>query len=83
MILGTRVQKNFPTLEEAEGFMNGLARSANQADSAKPERLASTTFPTDEALRDAEAAYRLLQKRAPGVALYDAVNFYLENAMTP
>ena len=79
-ILGTRVQKNFPTREEAEGFMNGLIRSANQADSAKRERLTSTTLATDEILRDAEAAYHLLQKRAPGATLYTAVNFYLTNA---
>ena len=82
-ILGTRVQKNFPTREEAEAFMDGLVRSAKQADSARRERLTSTTFPTDEALRDAEAAYHLLQKRAPGVALYDAVNFYLTHATAP
>jgi hypothetical protein len=50
-ILGTRVQKNFPTRDEAEGFMNGLVRTAIQADSAKRERLTSTTFQTDEPLR--------------------------------
>jgi len=82
-ILGTRVQKNSPTREEAERFMNGLVRSANQADSAKRERLTSTTFPTDEALRDAETAYHLLQKHAPGIGLYDAVNFYLTHAIVP
>jgi hypothetical protein len=81
MVLGTRVQKNFPTRDEAEGFMNGAVRTANQADSAKRERLTSTTFPTDEALRD--AAYHLLQKRAPGIELYDAVKFYLTHATAP
>jgi len=80
MILGTRVQKNFPTREEAEGFMNGLVRTANQADSAIRERLTSTTFPTDEILREAEAAYHLLQKHAPGISLFAAVNSYLTAA---
>ena len=79
-ILGTRVQKNFPTLGEAEGFMNGLVRTANQADSAKRERLTSTTFPTDEILRDAEAAYHLLQRHAPGASLFATVNSYLTTA---
>lgn len=77
MVLGTRVQKNFPTRDEAEGFMNGLVRTANQADSAKQERLTSTTFPTDEILREAEAAYHLLQRHAPGASLFAAVNSYL------
>jgi hypothetical protein len=80
MVLGTRIQKNFPTLGEAEGFMNGLVRTANQADSAKRERLTPTTFPTDEILRNAEAAYHLLQKHAPGTSLFAAVNSYLTAA---
>ena len=83
MVLGTRIQKNFPTLGEAEEFMNGLVRSANQVDSGRLERLTPTTFSTDEALRDAEAAYRLLQRHAPGITLYDAVNFYLAHATAP
>src|ERR1035438_9649456 len=74
-ILGTRVQKNFPTREQAEGFMNGAVRTANQADSSNRERLTSTTFATDEILREAEAAHRLLQKH--GGSLYAAANFYL------
>ncbi len=78
MILGTRVQKNFPTREEAEGFMNGAVRTANQADSTTRERLTSTTFATDEILREAEAAHRLLQKH--GASLYAAANFYLAHA---
>jgi len=78
MILGTRIQKNFPTQEEAEGFMNGVVRTANQADSATRERLTSTTFATDEILREAEAAHRLLQKH--GATLYAAANFYLAHA---
>jgi integrase len=78
MILGTRVQKNFPTREEAERFMNGAVRTANQADSTTRERLTSTTFPTDEILREAEAAHRLLQKH--GASLYAAANFYLAHA---
>jgi hypothetical protein len=57
--------------------MNGLIRTANQADSAKRERLTSTTFPTDEILREAEAAYHLLQRHAPGASLLSAVNSYL------
>jgi integrase len=58
--------------------MNGAVRTANQADSATRERLTSTTFATDEILREAEAAYRLLQKH--GGSLYAAANFYLAHA---
>ena len=79
-ILGTRVQKNFPTRDEAEGFMNGLVRTANQEDSTKRERITSTTFPTDRMLRDAESAHDLLQRKAPGATLLAAVDFYINHA---
>lgn len=79
MIASTRVQKNFPTQREAEGFMNGLIRAADQADSQSRERMTSTTFPTDASLRQAEAAYEQLQGAMPGESLLTAVNFFISN----
>jgi hypothetical protein len=58
-IHGERVQKNFPTRREAQGYINGLLARAYQGDSA-PLRQVATTLESDKDLREAELAFSRL-----------------------
>ncbi len=78
-IYGERVQKNFASLSEARGFMNGLIQSANQGDSL-PTRVAYTTLAKDEELREAELAWARLRASHPTGSLITVVDYYLANA---
>lgn len=78
-ISGHSVQKNFPTRDAAEVFMDGLIRSANQGKSA-PTRAALTIFQTDQELHTAELAYQRLRTALPTGSLMTAVDYYLTHA---
>jgi len=77
-IHGGRVQKNFPSHEAAEEFMNGLLQSGDQGDSA-PRRV-TTTLLREEDMKEAELAWGRLRKKHPEGSLVTAVDFYLSNA---
>ena len=74
-----RMQKNFPTREEAEVFMDGLIDAADQGESS-PTRPANTIFPTNDELREAELAWKRLRAKLPEGSLVTAVDYYLEHA---
>jgi hypothetical protein len=58
------IQKNFPTHAEAEVFMNGLLRAANQGQSSR-QQIMPTNFSSERDLRDAESAWFRLREAAP------------------
>jgi hypothetical protein len=78
-IHGERVQKNFSTRQEAQGYINGRLARAYQGDSS-PLRPAATTFESDDDLKDAEIAFARLRSAIPKGALTTVVDFYLANA---
>ena len=78
-VYGRRVQKNFQTRQEAQGYMIGEQKRAYQGDSS-PMRPAVTTFESDDDLKDAEIAFARLRNAIPKGALTTVVDFYLANA---
>ncbi|MDO8587622.1 MAG: hypothetical protein Q7T82_11340 [Armatimonadota bacterium] len=78
-IHGERVQKNFPTDAEARTFMNGLVAAAGQGESS-PRRVATTIFPLDTDLHEAELAWQRLRAQDPKGSLVTAVDYYLVHA---
>jgi integrase len=78
-LYGKRVQKNFPTREQAERKMNELKRSADQGDSV-PLRSVQTTLQSDRDLKEAEFAWERLRKSHPTGSLLTAVDHYLAHA---
>lgn len=59
--------------------MNGLIGAANQGESSR-QRVATTTFPQDADLREAELAWQRLRRQQPQGSLVTAVDYYLANA---
>ena len=59
--------------------MNGLIAAANQGESSR-QRVATTIFPEDAELREAELAWKRLRQQLPRGSLVTAVDYYLANA---
>lgn len=78
-ICGERVQKNFPTRQAAETFMNGLIAAADQGESSR-SRVSTTIFPEDAELREAEVVWQRLRQKIPHGSLITAVDYYLAHA---
>ena len=79
MVYGERVQKNFPTFEEARTFMNVLIAYAGQGESS-PTRIATTTLMLDADLHEAQMAWQRLRTQVPKGSLITAVDSYLSHA---
>ena len=73
---GSRVRKNFDAYDQAVTEKSRLELEANNL---SVERIPQTTSLTEKQLRDAEAAFSLLEDKA----LLPAVRFYLENYREP
>jgi hypothetical protein len=73
------MQKNFPTELAARTFMHGLIAAANQGETSRP-RVATTIFPEDAKLREAELAWQRLRQKMPRGSLITAIDYYLANA---
>jgi integrase len=76
-VLGIKVEKNFPTHEQAEGFMDECLERSTQGKSAPTRRTARTSFKTDADLRVAEHAQQRLAEKCPGVSILTVVDDYL------
>lgn len=76
-VLGCKVEKNFPTRERAEAFMDECLEHATQGKSAFVRRDARTCFANDAELRVAELAHKRLAEKKPGVSLLTVVDDYL------
>jgi integrase len=76
-VLGIKVEKNFPTHEQAEAFMDECLERATQGKSAPTRRAARTSFKTDAELRVAELAAQRLAEKCPGVSILTVVDDYL------
>jgi hypothetical protein len=79
MVYVERIQKNFPTFEEARTFMNGLIAHAGQGESS-PTRIATTTLMLDADLHEAQMAWQRLRAQVPKGSLITAVDYYLSHA---